>query len=132
MNIGFRIAIFMICINIAAGIMNEALPDLPMTESYDTTQNATLTSTIASGGVDPAGGSGSNPDSFGDRVLDFIHLGWITKVTSFLFGLLYGFSVFLGRTFGSYYTPYKIYIDLGITAAYGLSIIMIWLGKRLN
>ncbi len=123
---------FMICINIAAGIMSIALPDLPEFHDYDETQNATLSLTIAGGGVDPAGGSGSNPDSFGDRVLDFVHLGWISKVTEYLFSLLYGFSVFLEKIFGINYQPYKIFIDLGITTAYGFSIVMIWLGRKLN
>ena len=132
MNIGFRIAIFMICINIAAGIMNTALPNLPVTTDYDTTQSSLLASTVTNTSIDPAGGSGSNPDSFGDRVLDFVHLGWIKQVTNFLYGLLYGFSGLLEKIFGVYYQPYKIFINLGITAAYGLSLIMLWLGRRLN
>ena len=132
MNLGFKIAVFMICINIAAGIMNTALPGLDTSVDYDMTQSSLLESTITNTSVNPAGGSGSNPDSFGDRVLDFVHLGWIKQVTNFLYGLLYGFSGLLGKIFGVYYQPYKIYIDLGITAAYGLSIVMLWLGRRLN
>ena len=132
MNLGFKVAVFMICINIAAGIMNTALPDLDTKIDYDSGVSSIVESTLTNVSVDPAGGSGSNPDSFGDRVLDFMHLGWINKVTEFLFNLLFGFSVFLGKIFGDYYTPYKIYVDLGITTAYGLSIVMIWLGRKLN
>jgi len=132
MNLGFKVAVFMICINIAAGIMNIALPDLPVTEDYDTTQATLLASTITNTSINPSGGVGSDPDTFGDRVLDFIHLGWIKQVTDFLYGLLYGFSGLLEKIFGIYYLPYKIYINLGITAAYGLSIIMLWLGRRLD
>ncbi len=133
MNLGFKIAVFMICINIAAGIMNTALPDLPVSADYDSTQSSLLETTITNTSINPAGGSGSNPETFGDRVLDFVHLGWIKQVTDFLYGLLYGFSGLLEKIFtAEYYQPYKIYIDLGITAAYGLSIIMLWLGRRLN
>lgn len=132
MNIGFKVAVFMICINIAAGIMNTALPDLPTTVDYDKDLSTNLETTLTNTSVDPAGGSGSNPDSFGDRVLDFVHLGWIRQVTSFLTTFLYGFSGLLVKIFGVYYQPYKVYVDVGITLAYGLSLIMLWLGKRLD
>ena len=133
MNLGFKVAVFMICINIAAGIMNTALPDVHLPAGiYDSDTSSIIEESLINTSIDPAGGSGSDPVSFGDRVLDFIHLGWIKQVTSFLYGLLYGFSGLFGKIFGVYYQPYKIYIDLGVTATYGLSIVMLWLGRKLN
>ena len=88
--------------------MNIALPDLPKVSDYDSTQSSLLATTITNTSINPSGGSGSDPDTFGDRVLDFVHLGWIKQVTDFLYGLLYGFSGLyetsmyaFGKLFGS-------------------------------
>ncbi len=132
MNIGFKIAVFMICVNIAAGIMSTALPDLPIVISYTSEEQTKIEESLTNVSVDPSGGAGSEPATFGDRVLDFIHLGWIKNVTSFLYSFLFGFSGLLEKIFGSYYQPYKTFVNLGISTAYALSIIMLWLGRKLN
>lgn len=138
MNIGFKIMAFMICLNIASGIMSALLPtgeyNLPTSIDITGEEQADL-NVLGNLTIDPSGGSGSNPETFGDRVLDFVHLGWITRITDFIQQYLLGFTPFMIKTFGVFgqdYSPYVAATNIGISFAYVLALVLLWTGKRLN
>lgn len=135
MNIGFKIMAFMICLNVAAGIMNNLLPELTTTVSYDTATQTKL-GIIANTSIDPSGSSGSNPETYGDRVMDFIGLGWINQIKDLAYNFLFGITNFLQKMFNIFGvtlgTVYIVFINIAISFAYVLAMVLLWTGKRLN
>ena len=133
MNLAFKIIAFVFLLNLSAGIMATAVPTLPYAISYSEDTAAKINGTGAfSGALDPSGGSGSNPDSFGDRVLDFITIGWYQRIKVFVQNYLFGVTGILERVFGPEFTPYKGYLNWAIFFTYSMALISLWVGKRLN
>ena len=138
MNIGFKIMAFIICLNVASGITSKLLPedDFPgLPTSIDVSgESETELSILTNSTINPAGGAGSDPDTGGDRVLDFLHLGWIRNITTFVSNTLLGFTPFMIKLFGVFGKeyPYIVATNLAISFAYTLALILLWTGKKLN
>lgn len=129
MNIAFKIMAYIFLVNLSAGIMSVALPDVPQQITYSETFSKGINNSF-SGELAPEGVG--DPASFGDRVLDFLTLGFYEKIKNLLSTYLFGVTNILEKIFGSNFTPYKAFFNWMIFLSYVLGLISLWVGRSFN
>lgn len=134
MALAFRIMMFTLMFNLAAGIIGVALApyypggDLPLGYSYDANKN-TLQDQF--NGTVMAPGGESSVSSWWIRFLDFISIGFFQQIQNILNNSLLGFTNLL-MSVGVLPADYIVYFNLVISAIYALGILELFTGRRVT
>jgi len=145
MNIAFKIMAFSIMMNIATGMMMDAIPIYKYHDNssllrgnlnYDSIYDDTFTSALE-GEVNPSGVM-EDKGNLIYRVLDMINLGFVYKILSTIMEYLFGFINMLKNILGPYIMEdlpglYAFLFGIGATAGKGIlyvvmSIVYIYAG----
>jgi len=131
MVMAFRIMVFVLMFNIAAGIVNIALLDyyedgLPngirYSSDYDTMKE--FEGSAAAPGATGASG-------WWDKFMDFLKIGFFKKIIDVLDNSIYGITEIF-QNLGLLNDDYNFYLDAAITIIYAIGIVDLWTGRRVT
>ena len=131
----FKLAIFSLVLNLAVGIMSQALPILANDPTFNPleydSENVQLFSNQINGTINPSENLEDKGDSF-DRLLDSIGIGAVKKVLNAINTYLFGFVTVLEKIFGVTNLWFMGFIRIMMTIGYAFGAFWLWTGKDIG
>lgn len=129
MAIAFRIMVFVLVANLAAGMVNFALS--PYTTDVKVKYDSGLDTMSEFKGYIP-GADAEDQGGWMDKFVDFLRIGIFEKIAGILKNSIYGI-VGLLTNHGIITVPeYAYYLNLGINIIYALGIVDIYTGRKVQ
>lgn len=135
MNLAWKIVVFTLCINVAAGLLHNFVGIGNNIYNVDTTNGVIGTDVygVSSGNVSridtiPVTGE----VNWADNLLGLLGLGFIVDLINMLTDYLYGLTDILMAILPADAEGLRLYINWGITLCYTFSLFSLFTGKNLN
>ncbi len=134
MGVVWKIIGLMLFINIAFGLITTATTIDNDTSIFQPTNNfnesiVNYVNSTFSGNI--SGAPAEDKDNFGEKILDFFHLGWILKVKTFILNMLYGVPNLL-FSLGFFTKKQILFIKYIMTIIYAIGLFEFIINRKLT